>query len=342
MNYQLRERLTNRILSGQVRCKYGNTVYILNSVTPSIKYEASELYFETVKMASFYELITEEDLLPYLIKHQLWNQEKDEKLEILPKEIEDCKIGIFESMTKSKDRKRFRDLLNSKKAELDSLYSEKHCFDYLTISGFAEHVKSKFIISQALGQNVVSDSLFEQVTYAINAYRINEKDYRDMVRNEPWRTSWFLSKSHSLFDYPVSKYTEEQKSACSWAKMYDNVYESTECPHESVIEDDDMLDGWLIKNRRKREAELLQKQGNEMLSGNEKIRNANEVFIVCQTQEDADKVDSLNDAYGKAIKRGRLIALAQQGSIKEQDLPDVKQELVMQANRMLSSRHKGV
>ena len=36
-----------------------------------------------------------------------------------------------------------------------------------------------------------------------------------------------------------------------WSKMYDNVQESIDAPIQSVMEDDDALDGWFIVQNRK-------------------------------------------------------------------------------------------
>ena len=37
--------------------------------------------------------------------------------------------------------------------------------------------------------------------------------------------------------------------------MYDNIQESLDYPSEDVVEDDDMLDGWLIIQKQKRDKE---------------------------------------------------------------------------------------
>jgi hypothetical protein len=45
--------------------------------------------------------------------------------------------------------------------------------------------------------------------------------------------------------------------------MYDNVYESMECPPDEVIKDDDMLDGWFIQQHKDREKKLKEKSTDE-------------------------------------------------------------------------------
>jgi hypothetical protein len=341
MDYNQRERLTNRFLAGQIRISNGRNTYIVHNVSPELKYEASELYFDALGLASYFEIMTDEELKVYLLKNKLWDKERQMRLDLLPKEIEDCKVGIYETMTKGKDRAMHRETLKNKLAEFERLYTELHTFDYMSRTGYAEYIKSKFIISKSVSIPSDTDVKFECLLGLLNHVRISEKEYRELARTDPWRQYWVLGKSFPIWSYPICQYSDEQRQICSWSKMYDNIYEGTECPHDSVLTDDDMLDGWLITNRRKREKDALQKQGDEMISGNAKIRGAGEIFIVCQTREDADRVDSLNDAYARSIKQQRLLQLKERGDIKEQDLPDIKGELMMQSTRMMVDRIKG-
>ena len=64
-----------------------------------------------------------------------------------------------------------------------------------------------------------------------------------------------------------------------WSSLYDNIQESPDCPSNEVINDDDMLDGWMIIQKRNREQAKLQKDAENKF-GNKKISNADEVFIV--------------------------------------------------------------
>ena len=344
MEFHQRERLVNRVISGQVRIPRGSSLFVVNNITPQIKYEASELYFDALEQASFYEVMGDNELQTHLLKNKLWTPAKQLRLDELPKEIEDLKVSIYESMTKGDDRRMYRERLNVIRTEYEKLYNELHLYDYLSQTGFAEYVKSKFILGKSLGLDttLVSDAHFEQIMGLYNTTRLGEKEYRELARTEPWRLYWNLGKVQQLFSKPVTEYTEEQKYLCSWSRMYDNIYESQECPHDSIVEDDDMLDGWMIIGKRKREKDLQQKQGDEMISKNSRIRNSGEIYVMCQTQEDADKVDSLNDAYAKTVKRQRLLSLKERGEIKEADLPDVKQDLMIQANKMISNKVKGM
>lgn len=74
--------------------------------------------------------------------------------------------------------------------------------------------------------------------------------------------------------------------------MYDSIAESPESPSDEIILDDDMLDGWLIIQRRERELRTKQKAAEDVIS-NEKIANSDEVFIVAKSEEDIQKLNHL-------------------------------------------------
>ena len=114
--------------------------------------------------------------------------------------------------------------------------------------------------------------------------------------------------------------------------MYDSIAESPESPSDEIILDDDMLDGWLIIQRRERELRTKQKAAEDII-GNEKIANSDEVYIVAKSEEDISNINELNDPQAKAIKHAREKALLSEERTKQENLPDVAMDLQMQRNR---------
>jgi pyruvate/2-oxoglutarate dehydrogenase complex dihydrolipoamide dehydrogenase (E3) component len=144
-----------------------------------------------------------------------------------------------------------------------------------------------------------------------------------------------------LFGKPTINWTDEQKTLVVISKMYDSAYEHPECPPESVIQDDDMFDGWMIIQRREHEKNK-DKNRNEKILKDKKLGNAKEVFLVANSKEEAQNIYSLNNANSRnTIKERQNIILHTGSEVSETDLPDVKRELVMQQNRQfLQSRKK--
>ena len=172
---------------------------------------------------------------------------------------------------------------------------------------------------------------------------LGEQECRELSRTEPWRSIWNSGKKvDSIFGKPSVDFTAEQNMLVTWSSMYDSIAESSECPSDEVIEDDDALDGWLILQRRKREAQMG-KSSAEKVIGNEKIANAGEVFIMTgNKQEDMDRVAALNDPHIQAVKKSRFKALKDDGKpIEVQNLPDVRQDIKMESHNKMRDTFRG-
>ena len=160
---------------------------------------------------------------------------------------------------------------------------------------------------------------------------IDTKDIRAVARNEPWRSLCKASNGRdSLFGKPAIEYTILQRDLVYWSLVYDNVFENPDCPEESVIHDDDLLDAWFTEQTDKRKNRG--KTGDKV--GNSKIANAQNVGIFVDTPEDAEKVYNLNDAAARQAIAKKESVIAKKGRIEEQNLPDSQQEIRMQMNKL--------
>ena len=124
-------------------------------------------------------------------------------------------------------------------------------------------------------------------------------------------------------------------------EVLDAIGESPNSPGESVIEDDDLVDGWLIKQRREKETADGQKGAENLFS--DKVANSGEIFIVTGNEEDdVDRVNKLNDPISVQAKKSRFNVLKKEGgAVDEADLPDVRQDLKMQGHRQFRDSLKG-
>jgi len=173
-----------------------------------------------------------------------------------------------------------------------------------------------------------SDStILESVIDKLIDGMLQMEDYRDLARNDPWRTIWSLGKE-SCIGASTSEWTDDQKTLITFAKMYDNAYQASDCPSDDVIKDDDMFDGWMIDQRRKREKEQKQKEIDTINNIPDK---AQEVFVFAPTREDADNVYNMNDRNTRMKIKQRQKVVNEQSVVDAQDLPDTKMELQQQA-----------
>jgi len=96
-----------------------------------------------------------------------------------------------------------------------------------------------------------------------------------------------------------------------------------ECPTEDVINDDDMLDGWFIIQRKKAESERAKSELDERTQ-NDKIMNSDEVYVFTDSRKEADAIEGMNSVTSSMIKKERLHTIKGKGSAQDQDFRDQK------------------
>jgi hypothetical protein len=348
-----RELIVSRIVAGCVRCKIkdedGKPRYLyIKSPTNYYKYVGQELYHEVLRDSRFQGLCDENQLTEVLIKRGLWSQEKEEKIPKLEKDIEQFKVNMYSFAFKSNELKAARKLLQTAKNDLQELIAEKKSYDWLTATGAALLARNRFLMAMSLYINDNEQLLTEDTYWTFSAHildqvlefyskqRLEESVCREVVRTEPWRSLWGSRKATgTVFGKSSVELTDEQKALVMWSSVYDSIYEHPECPPESVLGDDDLVDGWLIIQHRKRNKDIDSSRLDSVVT-NEKIRNSEEIYVIADTKEDAQAVDNLNDDVGKLMKRKREALLRKRGEVKEIDMPDTRARLVTAISEKLS------
>ena len=59
------------------------------------------------------------------------------------------------------------------------------------------------------------------------------------------------------------------------------------------------------------------------------------------TSTDANKINDLNTPEAKARRKRRDLLLRKKGELREAELPDKKQQIIMQANKQWAEKFKG-
>jgi hypothetical protein len=122
--------------------------------------------------------------------------------------------------------------------------------------------------------------------------------------------------------------------------MYDSAYQHPECPPDTVFEDDDMFDGWMIKQRRENEKNKNKNRTEKMLEGR-KLDKAGEVFIMANSQEEAEQIYGLNDNNARhIIKERNQVILQSTEQIVDAALPDVQRNIILQTNQQFKDSRK--
>jgi hypothetical protein len=336
-----RALLLARIASGIWRSpsRYRSLRVEVRPPSALVRYEAEEAYQQAYRQAELEGCYNDHELLAFLLEHSLWDATRQDMLAVFPKDIEEFKLKLYELAFKSREREAVRAALAKAKARLEELYAQRHSHDHLSCAGVAAAARQRHLVSRCLYTSAGTllfpegveegdtSCVLEDVLTGLATERLAEAELRELAREEPWRSCWVCKSAEaSIFGVAFTDYTEEQRALVGWSGLYDSVYEHPDCPADAVIADDDLLDGWLIAQRRARDKKRLQKEAEGLL-GSDKLKGAQEVFIVAQTAEDARKIDAFNDAEAAAIKKARMNLLAKQGTVNEVDMPDTKRRL---------------
>lgn len=343
MNFHERDFFISRLRAGYIPITVDRKRILIYQPTLEISLEANERMLKAYEQAKDEELFNDDDIIDLLIINDLWSNAKEHEYnEVLPKHIEYWKMELYKTILKSKSRENIRKYLSTAKEEYSNMASIRHMYDYLTCNGYATYVKNMFIISKCAkinGKRVNWHNI--DLNKVMNTYYSNILDsssLRLLSRTSPWVSIWSVLKlGGRIFKNDIL--TNEQQGIVSWSIMYDKIHECPDCPPDDVIEDDDMLDGWLLIQRKQREDERKKQEVQGVVSG--KIGNADEIFIPAESKEDARKIDLLNDARGNKIKRQRLQQIKEQGIVKEQNLHDMKLRQSMQMQQEYARQLKG-
>ena len=330
-----RSFLTYEIISGLKFITISNIRYKMVAPSKEIKLLAEHIYQETVNSLRFDNLITQEKAKLFLLRLGVWGPNDDEALKKLEKYLEDQKIALFHALYDSKKQKTLRKTIKGIKKSINNSYGRKHSLEYMTLNYHGLLTKRKFIVAMCLRNNEdkviyteddfwnADSTILESVIDTLDREVLTIEDFRELARNDPWRSIWNLGKD-SCMGTCSAEWTDNQKTLVTFAKMYDNAYQSMECPSDDVIEDDDMFDGWMIDQRRNRDKEQKQKQVDTM---NKISESAQEVFVFAPTREDADKIYDMNDMDARMKIKQRSKTIEQRGKVDAKDLPDTQMDL---------------
>jgi hypothetical protein len=275
----------------------------------------------------------------------LWSDEDEEKIEALKRDIEKLKVGIYENRNKDSNREQIRKYIRAAEKQLSEQVDKKHSFTSNTCEGVAMLEKSFDFIKICTyygGEKYDFKGLsVEFVLHLFHDKILSEKQTREVARNDPWRSIWMLrdSNSYKLFANEGRELSVDQKNLLVWSRMYDNIQESMDCPDDDVVEDDDLLDGWFIVQRKKRESEKAESDFDNSTK-NDKIKNSQEIFMVPSNQKEAEKIEALNNINAKMVKKQRIAVTKQQGGAKASEFPDAKLDMQQKSNQMFKDKFR--
>lgn len=332
------------MLLGQTRLFRKNREIVQVNASPDLLYRQIEEYNKFVESHRFNTcFLTDKQLSDFLEDAGIWNDSLEKRTETLLKEIENLKLEAFQSCLNIGKRQKCKDGIKTRLKELGELTLKKSSFDHLGLSHQAEIFSKEWLLRQTVFVDGILitdvDSIaFKNIATLILLEQCNTEQIREIARTEPWSGLWRI-KGVKVFDDPLN---EEQISLILYSQMYDNIRQSPECPSDDVLNDDDLLDGWIIYQRKRSE----ERKKNESVENIGEIASrhgdSSEIFVMANNKEEASHINSLNGPTEKAIKKMRQKIIEQKGRATDLDFPDVKQELEMQKNNNFRDTVKGI
>lgn len=330
------EKYIYRILSSRLIFSYQNKTYTLIFPKPILKYRANIIYESIINDEKYSEWIRLENLERYMQYIGVWSNEISMFLKKSDKDIENLQVSLYSNRLNAKLTSKTRSQLNSIRSKVNEFQKIKYTYYNQTLEGYAESIKNEFIIINTVFhkrkkvfdkfqsfKNSLND--FNNIVAEIDKHSLVASDYRNIAKSSLWRSFWNIGKD-KVFGKPTSEWTEEQLTLVGYSMMYDSVYEHPEKPPDNVVNDDDMLDGWMVLQRRNIEKS---KKQDDILKSNDKLNKAQEVFIFTDSEEGIQEIMSMNsDEAVLSIAQREYAIDKNQSPINHATLPDVQKELL--------------
>lgn len=326
MNPYERDYFISRLRSGFYRISDGDTKLKIISPTIEQEYEAQEVFMDSYDRCVADGFLTEDEVEDWMIERGLWSTEKEQKLKTAEEDADKLRVEIFEQRNKEATRERARSLLRAAEKFAKELKREKDEYFSNTCEGIAYTDKSMAIfewccIKDGEPYDFPNDNA-SNLYYQWVSQLLRTSQIRELARNDPWSSLWALKDQLRLFANKDTELTIDQKNIVIWSQMYDNIQESMDCPSRKVIDDDDMLDGWMILQKKKNESERAKSELETKMT-NQKIANSQEIFIVTDNREDANNINNMNSLGSQMVKKERMATIKRQGGeAKDLDFRD--------------------
>lgn len=325
------EWLISYIIADSIPFIYQGRSYSIRSPPRESKVIADETFFEYYYRAIDEGVLDSDGVYKLLVKYGLWNNEQEQILTKLQKEIEDMKVAVFNNYLDGGQRKKIKQAISDTKSYMEKMVQDKHSLDHLGAEFVGNYAKYHILLGHSIYKGrkplwrsmkrwELPDDMSIEVNRKLNKYKLEPEQYRELATCDYWRGIYNIRRGN-LFGRPIVDWSDHQKQLISWSQTYENIYKSPDCPPDAIINDNDAIDGWFIIQKRKRDSQL---NSSTIESGmNEKIRNSDFVFVLAD-EDNIDKVYGLNDAGGKIALHKRLSQIKRSNVIDEVNMLDTR------------------
>lgn len=345
------DKYINRLISGVVYLTHKGRLYEVRPASVCLKQKAAIYYDMLVETYKYQGVQTEKKFLDFCVKKGLLAPDYKELMKKDRDSIDNLKMALFQAGPRITVADNIRKQLKKRRKEQDAFLNHYYDLKHNTLEGIAEHARKTYIFLNSIydenGNAIFSSSIYEDKEIDVSLYNfftavytrelIGEKTIRTIARSSNWRLLW-NTKKHNVFYNDYNELNEEQRLIVTYSELYDFAFQHDKTPPQTVIEDDDVFDGWYLTQLKKYEAE---KAGKDIDKFGKFNPAHSEIFIVAQDQEEADSIYASNSPESQKILRARAEILKTKGVAKDVDLPDVQHDLRIQAAELLRQNMGG-
>ena len=311
-----------RIIYGKYDIKFDDGDYVVYQPSLDLQYRSNIFYNNIINKNRFNKWISYQQGVDVLVSSGLLSKNYEIELKNLYKSVENNKVELYLSYTNSKKQRLIRENLKTVSGKINDIENTLSYIIIFTLQGYARSQQFEFLLVNTIykDENLVYSDEASVIDYnllstALSNFYLFPKDFRSIARSDNWSMYW----KSTLSPFPDFKYlTDEQQQLLYYSKMYDSVQKHPECPPGDVINDDDMLDGWMIKQRRDSEEERKENSNQNMVN----IPGATEVFIPASSKKDIEKITNMNTLQSKMVQKQREALIQKKGKVNDQDLLD--------------------
>lgn len=297
------------------------------------------------------DILTEKQLMCWLVETEQWSVENNIKIEAIREDIHKITKGLLDLILNTKKLEQARLMLRKAEKTLFQMINERNILLSNSIENYASMQQQRYLISKIShtidGKLLWSndfDFANEQDLPLINKLsklffeesRLSSKVLRSIARSNAWKMIWISNKHNNIFDLPPMQWTDNQRGLVYWSNIYDNVAGCHDKPSNKIIDDDDLLDSWFIRQSEKVESQASKNNIDNIIKTNNKP-GRKETFIVTDNVAAKD-IYGMNDTSARVKIKAKQKIVNEKGEIKEQHTPEGQEEMRIELTKKLGSR----
>lgn len=350
-------RLIDIISWGKISIHYSSKHFILRPPTSEEKAMAALIYERSLVDATDAGILTDSELITFFLELGLWSEQQEQEIEGIKKDIHTIRRGLLDLFFHKDKLEKARQLLrNAEKALIKRLSSRQ---ELIKISAETQAIlrQQRYLISKITetedGKPYWSSScefeeerdtgLVQQLCQEFFGISVPTFAIRRVAKSGHWKAIWSSAKYMSkLFANDLPEWSDVQRELVHWSVAYDIVYEAYERPCVAIIEDDDLLDSWFIRQQEKIDAKTDLASGNSQVLGKESRKGGRNERFIMSDKEGAKHIYNMNDPISRAKIRARQKVIHREGVVKEQHMPDSQAEMRQQLSERQRQHVKSI